>query len=91
MSIRKPLCTVLFLLSWSATAIRAQEASGQTPPYKQANLPVEERIRDLLGRMTVAEKARQLDMYAGIPDLVDKATNRTHAAPDAVFRTDRAE
>ena len=41
--------------------------------------------------MTVAEKARQLDMYAGIPDLVDKATNRTHAAPDAVFRTEEAE
>ncbi|HXR74942.1 MAG TPA: glycoside hydrolase family 3 N-terminal domain-containing protein [Bryobacteraceae bacterium] len=91
MSIRKPICTVLFLLSCSVTAIWAQEPSGQTPPYKQTNLPVEERIHDLLGRMTVAEKARQLDMYAGIPDLVDKATNRTHAAPDAVFRTDRAE
>lgn len=34
-------------------------------PYKQADLPVEDRVRDLVKRMTVQEKARQLDMYAG--------------------------
>jgi len=90
MSIRKPLRTALFLLSGAALAW-AQQISDQNAPYKQANLPVEERVHDLLNRMSVAEKARQLDMYAGIPDLVDKATNRTHAASDAVFRPDAAE
>ena len=38
--------------------------------YKQAGLPVEVRVRDLLSRMTVDEKARQLDMYAGVTDSV---------------------
>jgi beta-glucosidase len=91
MPIRKPLYVVLSLLVGSAAVVWAQEPSGQDAHYKQVSVLVEERVRDLLSRMTVAEKARQLDMYAGIPDLVDKATNRTHAAPDAVFRTEEAE
>ena len=60
------------------------EANAQ---YRQANLPIEVRVRDLIGRMTLEEKARQLDMYAGIPDLVDKAIDKTHAAPDAKFQS----
>src|SRR6267378_3206073 len=59
-----------------------------TPAYKRADLPVDERVGDLLGRMTVEEKARQLDMYYGCQDLVDKKQtidNHTHAKPDAVF------
>jgi len=34
-------------------------------PYKNASLPVEKRVADLLSRMTTAEKIRQLDMYWG--------------------------
>ncbi|WP_114938206.1 glycoside hydrolase family 3 N-terminal domain-containing protein [Mucilaginibacter endophyticus] len=34
-------------------------------PYKDASLPVEKRVADLLGRMTTGEKIRQLDMYWG--------------------------
>jgi beta-glucosidase len=41
----------------------------QKPPvkyhYKDASLPVEKRVADLLSRMTTAEKIRQLDMYWG--------------------------
>ena len=33
--------------------------------YKDASLPVEQRIADLLGRMTIDEKIKQLDMYWG--------------------------
>jgi beta-glucosidase len=36
-----------------------------TPPYKDAHLPVNLRVEDLLSRMTVEEKIRQLDMYWG--------------------------
>jgi beta-glucosidase len=36
-----------------------------TPPYKNAALPVEKRVADLLSRMTTTEKIRQLDMYWG--------------------------
>ncbi len=34
-------------------------------PYQDPNLPIEQRIDDLLKRMTPEEKARQLDMYRG--------------------------
>jgi beta-glucosidase len=34
-------------------------------PYRNAALPVDQRVADLLGRMTVEEKIRQLDMYWG--------------------------
>ena len=47
---------------------QAQQAAPAVPAdaaYKQSGLPVEARVRDLLSRMTVEEKARQLDMYRG--------------------------
>jgi beta-glucosidase len=34
-------------------------------PYKDSTLPVERRVEDLLGRMSISEKIRQLDMYWG--------------------------
>ncbi|MDR3245123.1 MAG: beta-glucosidase, partial [Prevotellaceae bacterium] len=35
---------------------------NDVPLYKDASKPVEKRVKDLLGRMTVEEKAAQLDM-----------------------------
>jgi len=53
------------------------------PIYKRADLPVDERVGDLLGRMTLEEKVRQLDMYYGCQDLVDKKqTIDNHAVVD---------
>lgn len=34
-------------------------------PYKNANLPIEKRVNDLLKRMTLDEKIQQMDMYSG--------------------------
>ncbi|MGY5354093.1 glycoside hydrolase family 3 N-terminal domain-containing protein [Wenyingzhuangia sp. IMCC45467] len=34
-------------------------------PYQNVALPVEERLTDLLGRMSLEEKVRQMDMYKG--------------------------
>lgn len=34
-------------------------------PYKNASLPVEQRVADLVGRMTTEEKIKQLDMWWG--------------------------
>ncbi len=67
----------------------AHRAAGGTPTYKRADAPLEERIHDLLGRMTTAEKARQLDMYRG-SDYVDKLRDHTHCAPDAHFEVGKA-
>ncbi|HEY4334700.1 MAG TPA: glycoside hydrolase family 3 N-terminal domain-containing protein, partial [Puia sp.] len=44
---------------------RMNEVGRNRLPYQQAALPVDQRVADLLGRMTVEEKIRQLDMYWG--------------------------
>lgn len=41
-------------------------------PYRDAGLPVSERVEDLLGRMTLAEKVRQMDQYQGTGGFVDE-------------------
>jgi beta-glucosidase len=56
----------------------AQQPAPPVAAYKQSALPIEDRVRDLVGRMTVAEKARQLDMYRGV-----SATNSGHEAEKA--------
>ena len=60
--------------------------------YKQAGQPVEERVRDLLRRMTPGEKARQLDMYRGVsPSVEDDAQKSADDIKAHGFRPDIAE
>jgi beta-glucosidase len=40
-----------------------------TPLYKQANAPLEQRVQDLLQRMTLEEKCRQIDIWHPKSDL----------------------
>ncbi|PAM91677.1 glycoside hydrolase family 3 [Flavobacterium sp. IR1] len=42
-----------------------QGYSQKKYPYQDAKLPVEERVTDLLSRMSLEEKVRQMDMYKG--------------------------
>jgi beta-glucosidase len=79
-----------FCLTWATTA-SARQAAEAAVPYKQAEVPIERRVDDLLRRMTLEEKVRQLDLYSGATALVDKHTDDTHAASDAVFLPERAE
>jgi beta-glucosidase len=58
--------------------------------YRQSHAPIERRIDDLMHRMTLAEKVRQLDLYSGAKDLMDAHTDDTHAAPNAAFVPERA-
>lgn len=71
----------------------ASNAQDTAPAYKDASLPVNQRVQDLLGRMTLEEKARQLDMYFGAEDFLtaDQKVDRTHAKADAVFDPQLAE
>jgi beta-glucosidase len=72
------------------SASKAQDASS---PYKNPHLAVQSRVADLIGRMTVEEKARQLDMYFGCEAVLEtnQYTGRTHAKPDAVLNPGMAE
>src|SRR5512143_987063 len=54
----------------------AASAFAQTavPDYKNPKLPIEQRVKDLLGRMTLEEKAEQIapNFSAGIVDTTGK-------------------
>ncbi|HPG83829.1 MAG TPA: glycoside hydrolase family 3 C-terminal domain-containing protein [bacterium] len=59
--------TLAAILSLSALlpAVQAAAPAGGTLPYKDPDLAVEVRVRDLLGRMTLEEKLWQLFMAPG--------------------------
>jgi beta-glucosidase len=59
------LCAAALLGAASALAQQPAPVPADAP-YKQSNLPIELRVHDLVSRMTVQEKARQLDMYRGV-------------------------
>lgn len=42
--------------------------ANSTPPYKNPHLPVEQRVADLLGRMTIEDKMAQLMQGTYITD-----------------------
>ena len=69
---RVTLAAVVFAL-----ALGAAMASAQTPlAYRDARLPTADRVRDLLGRMTLEEKFWQLFMIPG--DLDDASYDYSH-------------
>ncbi len=72
-------------------AIGQQSAAPELPIYKQPRAPIEARVDDLVRRMTLAEKVRQLDLYSGAKDLVDAHRDDTHATATAVFLPAKAE
>lgn len=88
--LRISTCFALSLLAFAIAACTAQQSPPQAA-YRKAGLPIEERVHDLLGRMTLEEKVRQLDLYMGATALMDKHLDETHAARDAVFLPARAE
>ena len=59
---------MMVLLTAGISTLKADDA---LPHYKDSTLSVETRVEDLVGRMTVEEKARQLDMYFGCEDFLD--------------------
>ena len=73
---------------------RAQQGGsddGQPPAYRDASLPVADRIADLLGRMTVEEKIGQMLQLDARDDVEDQvvrlhAGSILHASPEKVLR-----
>ncbi|MES2392215.1 MAG: glycoside hydrolase family 3 N-terminal domain-containing protein [Acidobacteriota bacterium] len=76
---------------WAGWLGAGAQAAKTVPVYRQAKAPVELRVDDLLRRMTLEEKVRQLDLYAGAKALVSAKLDDTHAAPGAVFDPAKAE
>lgn len=90
--LQAPVCCLILVCAVSQAA---GQGAGQTAAgdaiYKQSSTPIERRLDDLLGRMTLEEKVRQLDLYSGAKSLVDKHSDDTHATADAVFEPQKAE
>ncbi len=84
--------TLIALAVTLAKVVPAARAED-LPPYKNPSLSADARVADLLSRMTLQEKARQLDMYFGCQAVLqaNQYTHRTHANPDAVFDPQMAE
>jgi beta-glucosidase len=61
--------------------------------WKDANQPVDARVADLVRRLSLAEKARQLDLYNGSETFLEpeQKIDQTHAKPDAVLNSRKAE
>ena len=87
---------LFFIMAWAVCASPKSAGAQQPtapglPTYKQPQVPIEARIDDLVGRMTLAEKVRQLDLYSGARYLVDAHSDDTHATPTAAFVPAKAE
>jgi beta-glucosidase len=81
------LAAILFLVSPHLAGTQSTPAVK----YKDARIPLEQRLDDLLSRMTPQEKARQLDMYSSAREIMSAHTDDTHAALDATFVPEKAE
>lgn len=58
--LRSVLLPILACLALFACAASAQESSDQTPAYKNPKLAIQDRVADLLSRMTLEEKVAQI-------------------------------
>jgi beta-glucosidase len=67
------------------------DSQFKTAIYNNRNYPIEERVQDLLSKMTLEEKVRQMDMYQGSM-FVNKMSSisRTAAGPDTKFVKEKA-
>jgi beta-glucosidase len=88
--------TLLFVMAYALCrslggADAQQLIARNLPIYKRPQAPIEARVDDLVHRMTLEEKVRQLDLYAGAKELMDAHTDDTHAAPTAAFVPAKAQ
>jgi beta-glucosidase len=89
----------VLLIAWLEFVAQPEPASAQdavSPTesnalYRQPNAPIDRRVEDLISRMTLEEKVRQLDLYSGAMTLVDMHTDGTHAAAAAHFLPGKAQ
>jgi beta-glucosidase len=67
---------LLCLFAFFATSLAVAQTSTPTPPYLDPSLPIDQRVNDLVSRMTLEEKASQMqDVASAIPRLNIPAYN----------------
>ncbi|WP_177204128.1 glycoside hydrolase family 3 protein [Sphingobium sp. AP50] len=74
-NLMRTLCVVMAAALGAVTVQATEQKSnriskeGSRPTYMQANAPIEERVKDLLARMTLEEKTAQLQSSSPIPQI----------------------
>ncbi len=58
------LILVIFILLIVVSCTSSENRDDESPVYKDKNAPIESRVRDLIGRMTIEEKIYQLTQVA---------------------------
>ena len=71
------------LLLAQLTPVRRVDAQSEQPAYRDPRLPVEQRVADLLGRMTLEEKVAQLESVWVTNQVKQLMNDRGEFAPDA--------
>jgi beta-glucosidase len=69
--ITKRLLSLVLLLFASQLSIAQNQSGSDIPPYKNPSAPVDQRVQDLLGRMTLQEKVANLsgaDWMQSVPN-----------------------
>jgi len=69
-TVRRSLCLVWILFA-TALGIAQNQSGSNLPPYKNPKVPVEQRVQDLLSRMTLEEKVAMLsgaDWMQSVPN-----------------------
>src|SRR5579863_10239570 len=69
-AMKRLFCLVLICLASTLNLALGQSGSA-VPPYKDSSVPVEQRVQDLLGRMTLQEKVAMLagaDWMQSVPN-----------------------
>lgn len=78
----------LISMAIAASMALGAGASDKNLPYKNAKLPVEQRVEDLLKRMTLEEKVGQMNQLCGIEHI--KANSASMSAADLATNTANA-
>ena len=71
--------TKLTVVTMSALSVFSCADVNDAPLYKDASKPVEKRVEDLLSRMTLEEKAGQMNQFVGIEHI---RANEAHLTPE---------
>jgi beta-glucosidase len=71
------------LLLTQHASVRRADAQTALPPYRDPRLPVEQRVADLLSRMTLEEKVAQLESVWVTNQVKQLMNDRGEFAPDA--------
>ncbi len=75
----------LLVLLMTIAMVMTAKAKGDLPLYKNAKTPIEQRVNDLLSRMTLEEKVGQMNQFVGLEHI--RENSKTMTAEDLATNT----